>query len=665
MQLAGITLVSVLAPLSLAAQSAPPDPLLRWMDQIAQQQLTRREAAIAEIRAAAGAVRRQEWVRTKFLELIGGLPDYRGALNARLTGSVTNGTYTLEKVIFESLPNYFVTANLYRPNQAGRYPAVLMSAGHTQLGKTENHRIAANLAAKGFVALAYDPVGLGERVQAFDRRVGRGIAGCCANEHLQAGAQSLLIGQSVARYFIWDAMRGIDYLQSRSDVDPDRIGAAGCSGGGCVTTYVAALDPRVKVAAPACFINSLRVLFTGPYPDSEMSLPGFLAAGLDHADFLELRTPMPWLVLATEGDFFTPPGARMVYDEARRWYGLQDAEDKVRLFVGPGPHGTPLETREALYEGMIRWLKDGKGDPREQELVLYPDHELQVTKSGQVEDEPHSRKLHQVILEEFRTRKQPRGISELKAELRRLQISSPGQPPAMKMMEAQDYPTFRRVRISLETEPGLDISGTLYLPHSPGRKQALLLLKDRFSAPLAESAVGKGSVVLELEPRDSPSANDNRPYLGNWLTNSRAIGIGRNLPAMRAHDILRGIDLLTGRGDVDPASIRAAARDVRGIWLLLAAVVDERIARVWLDRTPYSLAAAMQGPLHTNLFDATIPGFLLHWDLQDLTRALGKRPVLWTDPANWMGQIVPLGDGFRYRYSGQADDAFLAELLGP
>lgn len=333
------------------------DPVLEWMNRIAQQQLAERESAIAQIRTRADAERRRKWVRNKLLEIIGGLPDYRGPLNARITGTLTNPDYTLDKVIFESLPHYYVTANLYRPKQPGRYPAVLMSAGHTTLGKTESHRMAANLAAKGFVTLAYDPVGLGERMQAYDRRLGQGIAGCCANEHLQAGAQSLLIGQSVARYFIWDAMRAIAYLVSRPDVDPDRVGAAGCSGGGCLTTYVAALDPRVKAAAPACFINSLRVLFSGPYPDSEMSLPRFLASGLDHADFLEVSEGTPWLIQATEGDFFTPAGVHPVYEEARRWYALYGRADKVQMFMGKGPHGTPLETREAMYAWMIRWLQ--------------------------------------------------------------------------------------------------------------------------------------------------------------------------------------------------------------------------------------------------------------------------------------------------------------------
>ncbi len=655
---------TLLCLIALSRVSAQDDPFLQWMDRNAQQQLLQREEMVARIRTTADADRRREFVRSKILEIIGGLPDHRGPLNARVTGKLTNPHYTLEKVIFESLPDYYVTANVYRPNQPGRYPAVLMSAGHTTLGKTENHKMAANLAAKGFVALAYDPVGLGERMQAYDPRVGGGIAGCCANEHLQAGAQSLLIGQSVARYFIWDAVRAIDYLVSRPDVDADRLGAAGCSGGGCITTYIAALDKRIKAAAPACFINSLRVLFKGPYPDSEMSLPRFLASGLDHADFIQASEKgTPWLIMATEGDFFTPAGVYPVYQEAQRWYGIYDNKEKVQMFMGPGPHGTPLETREAMYAWMIRWLQPSSNiNAREQDVTLYADHELQVTTSGQVEYEPGSRWLYQVIRDEFRKRRQPGNVQDLLAELRRLQIPSDGRPPAFKIIEQQSG----RIRILLESEPGVEIGGTLYLPSASGRKPALLLVKDRTTSALAEAAVAKGAVVLELEPRDSPAANDHRPFLGNWMTNARADSIGRNLPAMRAHDILRGIDLLSSHNDVNASSIHAAGRGVRGIWLLLASALDSRIGRVWLDRTPYSLSAAMDTAINTNLFDAMIPGFLLHWDLADLVSAMGGRPVLWTDPTNWMGRIVPgLGSGVRYRYSGQTDEDFLKELFEP
>src|SRR6185436_13298948 len=175
------------------------------------------------------------------------------------------------------------------------------------------------------------------------------------------------------------------------------------------------------------------------------------------------------------------------------------------------------------------------------------------------------------------------------------------------------------------------------------------LVADRTVA-FGERIAKSGRVVLEIEPRDSPWGYDNRPFLGNWMANTRADHIGRNLPAMRAHDILRGVDLLAARSDVDPASIRAAARGVRGIWLLLAAAVDSRIGKIWLDRTPYSLRAALERSMNNGLFDAVIPGFALHWDLEDLTRVMGGRPVMWTDPTNWMGKIAAAGPSYRYRY---------------
>jgi hypothetical protein len=140
---------------------------------------------------------------------------------------------------------------------------------------------------------------------------------------------------------------------------------------------------------------------------------------------------------------------------------------------------------------------------------------------------------------------------------------------------------------------------------------------------------------------------------------------------MRAHDILRGVDLLAARDDVDAASIRAGARGVKGIWLLLAAALDTRIGKVWLDRTPYSLRAALEHSMNTDLFDAVIPGFALHWDLDDLTKAMKNRPVLWTDPTNWMGRPVPLGPPFRYRYvigdttdlHDEQDSAYINEFI--
>ena len=123
------------------------------MNKIAQLQLQQRESAISEIRTVADAERRKKWVRETLLEIVGGLPDYRGPLNPRITGRIQAESYIIEKVIFESLPQYFITANLYRPRESGRYPAVLFPMGHHSMGKVAAERIAANLALPADVTI--------------------------------------------------------------------------------------------------------------------------------------------------------------------------------------------------------------------------------------------------------------------------------------------------------------------------------------------------------------------------------------------------------------------------------------------------------------------------------------------------------------------------------
>src|SRR5262249_25917919 len=376
------------------------DHFLKWMDRIAQDQLSEREAAVAKIQTAAEAEARKQAVREKIFELIGGLPDYSGPLNAKITGRIDTQKYVIEKVIFESLPKVFVTGNVYHPKETGRYPGVLIPMGHWIEGKPAAQEIAANLAMKGFVALAYDPIGQGERLQAYDQRTRASLAGGSTDQHILAGGQTLLGGGSFARYRIWDAKRALDYLVSRPDVESEKIGCTGCSGGGTLTTYIAALDPRIKVAVPACYMSTFRLLFSGPTGDSEQSVPGFLSSGLDLADYVELFAPKPYLIVSTVADFFPIEGARHPSQEAREWYGLYKAQDKIQWAIGPGGHGTPQEVRERIYDWMIRWLKDGKGDYHEEPIEPQPVFKLFASESGQA----GGRDIYEVIADEFRRR---------------------------------------------------------------------------------------------------------------------------------------------------------------------------------------------------------------------------------------------------------------------
>jgi cephalosporin-C deacetylase-like acetyl esterase len=647
-----------IAVLVCAAPLWADDQLLKWMDRIAQEQLSKREAAVARIQTVAEAEARQQAVRAKILELIGGLPDYSGPLNAKITGRIEMPRYVIEKVIFESLPKVFVAANVYRPKESGRYPGVLMPLGHWMEGKPAVQDIAANLAMKGFVVLAFDPLGQGERLQAYDARLRASLAGGATDQHILAGAQSVLMGASFARYRIWDAKRALDYLVSRPDVEIGKIGCTGCSGGGTLTAYISALDPRIKVAAPSCYMNTFRLLFSGPTGDSEQTIPGFLAAGLDVADYVELFAPKPYLISSTVGDFFPIEGARHAYQEARNWYHLYGAEDKVQWAIGPGGHGTPHEVRERIYEWMIRWLKDGHGDFHEEPIQPQPDFKLFATEAGQV----GGRDIYEVIGEEFR-RKQSTGTQEqMLAEIRKWAQTGEQKPPASRVLSESDGADFKMQQLAIEVEPGLEIPASLAIPAARGRKPAVLVVNG--DAETAAKLARRGAIALSLAPRaDSSARNDSRRLIGDWVTNTRAWLIGRNLPGMRAADIIRGVDLLAARPDVNAASISAAAHDVAGVWLLMAAALDPRIGKIWLHRTPYSLRTALNSPIHRNLHDALIPGFALKWDLADLKQALGTRPVTWTDPTDWMGTVVPNVDGCVYRTFEEPDDRFWGMLL--
>jgi len=334
--------------------------------------------------------------------------------------------------------------------------------------------------------------------------------------------------------------------------------------------------------------------------------------------------------------------------------------------VGPGPHGTPQPQRERIYEWMIRWLKDGQGDAKEEPVEMAPDHELLATPTGQVTVDLGSREIYEIIRESFEKRRQPgtRNINELLAELRRLMPSSEEKSVASRVTEETRTAEWIEKKMMLETEPGMELKARLLVPRRTGRKPALVVV-DAAATPstLATDAVRRGVVVLALAPRGLPRSDDRRPFGGDYLANTRAFLVGRNLPGMRAYDIRRGVDFLASLPDVNAGAIRAMARGESGVWLLMAAAVDPRIQRIWLDRTPHSLRAAFDEPLNRNLHMAVIPGFCLRWDLGDLVSAMEGRSALWTDPTNWMGVVTPLPGNFRYRYLSEGDEPFLEDLL--
>jgi dienelactone hydrolase len=264
---------------------APQAMLSSYLQGIAQRQLADRKRDVDAITSKEGYEQRKARLRAAAVRMIGGLSDERTPLNLRTTGTLERGDYRVDKIVYESRPQFYVTANLYVPRGLGPFPAVLQPVGHSTTAKNRAfyQKIALALVKEGFVVLTYDPIGQGERRIFWDKDLGDSKAGGTTAEHSMIGWQSMLGGESTARFRIWDGLRSVDVLASHPEVDRQRIGVTGCSGGGTLTTYIAALDDRIKAAAPACYISSWEDQLKGTGPqDAEQQFPDQLLEGLNH-----------------------------------------------------------------------------------------------------------------------------------------------------------------------------------------------------------------------------------------------------------------------------------------------------------------------------------------------------------------------------------------------
>lgn len=286
----------------------------------------------------------QENIKKTFKASVGTLPyDRCHPLNARITGKIEEKDITIEKVIFEARERVYVTGNVYVPKgQEKRYPAVLLQCGHSLNGKASMayQRAARIIAAAGIIVMVQDPPGQGERI--YYKENGEKeprIKGACA-EHQQFGNPCFLTGSVPVKYFLADAMRGVDYLCSREDVDPERIGATGNSGGGALTSLIMLMDERIKAAAPSCWPTSGREYFVvGTAPDAEQIWPNILKGHLDHYEIMASMCPKPLLLLSQEGDFLPIEGTEKLFAECKRLWRLNESEENVEMHMTEGKHG--------------------------------------------------------------------------------------------------------------------------------------------------------------------------------------------------------------------------------------------------------------------------------------------------------------------------------------
>lgn len=584
------------------------------MASLAHQQLAQRRRAIDEITTPAQIRDRQDYIRSAFLRGVGGLPQDKAPLNPKITATLERSGYRIEKLLFESLPKFYVTANLYVPDGPGPFPAILGVAGHSDAGKAEPtyQHVWISLAKRGIAVLAYDPPGQGERLEYLDKGTGKSTVGIGTREHIAAGMQALLTGTTMARYFINDGVRALDYLLTRPDIDGKRIGVAGNSGGGTQAALLAVAEPRLAAAVTSCYITSWRDLWAAPGPqDAEQVIPGLLAAGLDFPDFLLAFAPKPIEMLTATKDFFPIAGARSTFAEADKLFRIDDAPGRAGYYEFDDKHGWSLPRREATYRWFARWLLDNDRDEgREPIHQVEPAATLNATSTGQVATSlPDAETVWSINLQlaedQYANR---RALTASPEELRSMirsrlgVVSPPDQNAGSPRTEGNT-----ELGVSI-TEPRTPVRTVLWLGGSP----------PVWRNTLYQSGTRVITVALRgLELAEAAKAG----YTPEYQFAMRAILLGKTALGMQVSDALAAYAWAKTRYPSARFLIAGGTPHSRAVALLAAALVPEELH--FIDNgplTPWIEIARM--PVYHGPVSLMVPGVLSQFDLQDVRKVV-------------------------------------------
>jgi dienelactone hydrolase len=591
----------------------------------------------------------QARMREKFLQAIGGLPP-RTPLNPQVTGQVAREGYRVEKILFESQPKHYVTGLLFLPEVSRfkpPYPGVLVPCGHAKdaKGHDDYQAMGAFLALEGMTALVFDPIDQGERGQYLGRGGWPELWGC--GGHSLVGIGCTLLGRNTARFEIWDGMRGIDYLQSRPEVDPQRIGCTGNSGGGTQTSYLMALDGRIRAAAPSCYPCGFSALLRtiGPQ-DAEQNIFGQLAFGMDHADYLMMRAPTPILICAATKDFFDIHGTWEIFRDAKRLYTRLDFAERVDLLENDAGHNYNARQRTGVARWMSRWLL-GKDQPIvEPAIVQLTEKEVQCTPEGQVMRLPEARSVYD-LNEEYENQLAPQRAQRWKtgnrqkllAEVRRLAgIRRLDDLPKAKVetFEAVQRPGYRVEKQLLTLEEGLALPALLFLPEKRRPAPPVLYLHEQGKAADAspggpiQRLVEEGRVVLAV---DLPGTGQTRPNETEGDDGEKekdantAYLLGRSYVGLRAEAILISARYLKEQTTSDAnGPVDLVALGQPGVPALHAAAVEPSLfASVKLVRSLASWSSVIHHPLTPVSAVLIVHGALPVYDLPDLAATLGEK----------------------------------------
>ncbi|HUQ67294.1 MAG TPA: alpha/beta hydrolase family protein [Flavitalea sp.] len=630
-----------------------------------------RNEQIARLKTKSDWLKRQETVRKKLDKLLGTLPA-KGALEPEVSGVVHKEGYRIEKIIFQPIPGYYETGALYIPdNLKGKAPAILNVIGHDQISFREQYYqvIITNLLKKGMIVFAIDPPGQGEHVQYYDSALKFSAVGYSVLEHAYFGNVCFLTGANPAKYFIWDAMRAIDYLITRPEVDPERIGATGFSGGGTVSAYVAAYDDRVKVVVPCSWPIAYQALIqTKGVQDAETIFIGGLAEGITYEDLIEVRAPKPTLMSFTSRDeYLVLQGARDALREAKNAYKAFGKENNVQLVEDDDKHSMTPKIRLKIYDFFQEHF-NLPGDSAEDKLDLATEKELMVTPTGQIATYKGGKMIFDLNKEEAnplikKLQESRQNINHhlatvtMKAKKISGYISpdSKNQEPFINGRYVRDG-----YKVELDVVPGENkeyaIPILLFTPDDNKQHPAIIYLHSKGKNANAdpggeiEKLVKKGYVVAAA---DVLGVGATKRTAGREYTDGNtAILIGRSMVGIQAGDIVRVSNYLKNQPGVNRNKIGAIAFNEICLALIHAAAFDTIINNVTLVSPLVSYKNVVMNRLYKigntkrpagNYwhpvevdFNWGVAAALTAYDLPDLIAAIAPRKVVMADIRNSM-----------------------------
>jgi cephalosporin-C deacetylase-like acetyl esterase len=627
---------------------------------------------VAEVEA------RNQVVRENLLAMLGEFP-LKTPLNAIIVKTAEKDGYRVENVMFSSRPDFWVTCNLYLPASGERFPAIISPCGHYPLARmTPQYQSAyISLVKSGFVVLSYDPIGQGERRQYWNPATDVTDVGGPVFEHSMSGQLLRLLGESLTGYLVWDGMRAIDYLLTRSEVDPERIGCVGHSGGGTLTKFIAVADPRVRCAAilEGGTANQWPARSIG-IADIEQNLFPAALDGVDNVDLHAAIAPRPLLA----GIESYNAGFNSAADAIRLRYKQLGAEEKFDTVAADDPHAWTPKLRRATTDWFCRWFYGRSGPQEEAAFETSRPEDLYCTPNGSLLYSHHGATIFSII--STKASNLPSRQRSLKTEadlaayrqqvceqvrcLLRYQKHEP--PLSVHRIVTTPREGYHVEKIEFLSEPGIYIPAWVFIPE--GRNEPLptvLYLNDEgaqsdgmefeggessgLTHGVLDQLVRSGYLVIAADVRGIGSTRSSRASslaageFGQLFDTDTSMAyaawsMDQALLGMRVQDVIRCVDYATQREGVDRQRFHVIGKGDAGLWCLFAAALEDRISNLICVDSLVSYRALALSDRYLYGADVFVPDVLQYLDLPDVAAAIAPRPLTLIEPKDAMKKTV-------------------------